>query len=330
MKRYRRLAFSLVAIAFAAATARAGEIPIDISGLVNEPWTFDSAPGGAYILNGSTFPTGSQNFGGVPFAIPSGPNNYWGAAAAADFGAGDVSLTVPVGVPGVTSVFSLLNTMWSQPGPPAYLFVTFSGSKGATVTEPLVGGVNVRDYNSDGYQNLINGTSTIEVWANGEGQRLDRQEYILPAEFATQVLTKVTITDTGASEFSRAVVSAITVSTCRAYVTETVSFSGSQIVYDPKLQLYAQQVVISNVGATAVAGPLFYILENLPAEVRLANNSAATACFAPIGSPYVEALPAGSSLAPGTSVVVKFGFRDPSGAAISYTPLVTGSLGGTP
>jgi hypothetical protein len=79
-----------------------------------------------------------------------------------------------------------------------------------------------------------------------------------------------------------------------------------------------------------VAGPLFFILEDLPAAVSLANKSAATACFAPIGSRYVEALPAASSLAPGTSVIVKLAFSDPSGAAISYTPLVAGSLGGAP
>jgi hypothetical protein len=36
MKANSRLACSLIAIAFAAA-ARAGEIPIDISGLVNDP-----------------------------------------------------------------------------------------------------------------------------------------------------------------------------------------------------------------------------------------------------------------------------------------------------
>ena len=72
------------------------------------------------------------------------------------------------------------------------------------------------------------------------------------------------------------------------------------------------------------------ILEDLPAAVSLANKSAATVCFAPIGSRYVEALPAGSSLAPDTSVIVKLAFSDPSGAAISYTPLVAGSLGGAP
>jgi hypothetical protein len=31
---------------------------------------------GAGIINGDTFPTGIQNFGGVPLSIPTGPNNY--------------------------------------------------------------------------------------------------------------------------------------------------------------------------------------------------------------------------------------------------------------
>ncbi|HUE22659.1 MAG TPA: hypothetical protein VMQ86_13325, partial [Bryobacteraceae bacterium] len=101
MKVNARLAVPLIAIALAASSARAGEIPIDISALVNEPWTF-SGPDGAGIINGSTYPTGSQNFGGVPFAIPAGPNNYWEGAAAANFGPSVVTLTVPVGVSGVT------------------------------------------------------------------------------------------------------------------------------------------------------------------------------------------------------------------------------------
>jgi hypothetical protein len=333
MKVNCRFAVSLIAVALAAAAARAGQIPIDISSLVNEPWTY-VGPNDFLIINGSTFPTGSQNFGGVPFVIPTGPNNYWAAGAAANFGSGAVSLTIPVGVSGVTSVFTLLNTMWGFAGPQAYLYITFTGSAGATVTQPLVGNVNVRDYNNDGNTNTINNTSTMQVWDNGFGQRLDRQEYVLPAEFASQVLTKITITDTGSegngTDGSRAVFSALTVSTCHAYVTETIGISSSKIVYDTDLKLYVQEVTLSNTGSTAVAGPLFLILEDLPAGVTLANKSAATNCFAPIGSRYVEALPVGFSLAPGTSVVVKLGFSDPAGAAISYTPLVAGSLGGAP
>jgi hypothetical protein len=72
MKRYVPMValVATVLCALAAVPARAAEIPIDISGLVNEPWTF--AGPGAFIQNGSTFPTGSQNFGGVPFSIPAG------------------------------------------------------------------------------------------------------------------------------------------------------------------------------------------------------------------------------------------------------------------
>ena len=241
MKADSRLACSIIAIAFtAAASARAGEVTVDISGLANEPWTY-VGPNDFLIINGSTFPTGNQNFGGVPFSIPTSPNNYWAAGAAANFGPGTVSLTIPVGVSGVTSVFTLLNTMWGFAGPQAYLFITFNGSNGATATRPLVGNVRIRDYNNDGNTNTINNTTTVQVWDNGLGQRLDRQEYILPAAFASQVLNSVTITDTGnegqGTDGSRAILSALTVSTCRAYVTETIAISSSKIVYDPSLKL---------------------------------------------------------------------------------------------
>jgi hypothetical protein len=324
MKVNFRLAYSIIAVAFAAApSSHADEIPIDISGLANAPWSYQ-------LLNSSTFPIGNLNFGGVPFSIPTGPNNYWSGAQATSAGPGTATLTIPVGVTGVTSAFTLLNTTCGQPGPEAYLFVTFKWSNGATATQELVGDVNVRDYNNDGCADTINNTSTTQVWTNGEGQRLDRQEYILPAASASQVLTSVTITDTGHELFSRAIFSGLTVSTCRAYVAEGVTISSSKIVYDPSKSIYLQEVTLTNAGTAAVRGPLFFILEDLPTAVTLVNKSAATACFAPVGSRFVEALPAGSSLAPNTTVIVKLGFSDPSGAAISYTPLVAGSLGGAP
>jgi len=328
MKTNFHFACSVAAILFTAASAHAGQTPIDISALVNAAWT--SAFCDNAIVNASTFPSGSQTFGGVPFAIPPGPNNYWSGAVAGNCGSGVLRLTIPVGVSGTTSAFTLLNTYQGQAGPNAYLYITFTGSDGATATQPLVGGVNVRDYNNDGFQNAIDNTSTIQVWTNGIGQRLDRQEYILPAAFASQVLTSVTITDTGSYDGSRGIFSGLTVSTCRAYVTDTIAVSSSKIVYDSSLQLYLQEVTLTNTGTAAVAGPLFFILEDLPAAVTLANKSAATACFAPIGSRYLVAFPEGSSLAPNTAAVVKLAFSDPSGAAISYTPLLAGSLGGAP
>jgi hypothetical protein len=328
MKVNTSLAGSIIAVAFAAASARAGEIPIDISGLVNLLWTSEFCDN--YIVNGSTFPSGSQNYGGVPFAIPTSPNNYWSGALAGNCGSGTVSLTIPVGLSGVTSAFTLINTFRGEPGPDAYLYVTFTGSDGARFTAPLVGNVNVRNYNPPGYTGTINNTSTIQVWDNGLIQVLDRQEYILPAAFASQELTSVAITDTGSYDLSRAMFSGLTVSTCPATVAEGITVSSGTITYDPSLKVYVQDVTLTNAGTTAVNGPLFLILEDLPSGVTLVGKSAATACLAPIGSRYLVPLPEGSSLAPGTNLVVKLAFSDPSGAAISYTPLVAGSLGGTP
>jgi len=53
-----RFACSIIAIALAAASARAGEVPIDISALANAPWSFQ-------LLNPSTFRIGSVNLGGL-------------------------------------------------------------------------------------------------------------------------------------------------------------------------------------------------------------------------------------------------------------------------
>jgi hypothetical protein len=333
MKANFRFASSLIGIAFTAVAARAGEIPINLSGVANEPWTF-VGPNDFLILNGSTFPTGPQNFGGVPFSIPVDPNNYWAGAAAANFGSGTVSVTIPVNVYGVSSIFTLMNSMWGLAGPAAYLYITFTGSGGATETVPLVGNVRVRDYNNDDNTNTINNTNTVQVWTNGEGQRLDRQEFVLPAAFATQTLNSVTITDTGSegngTNGSRAVLAALTVSTCRTYLTETITSTSSQIVYEPSVKLYVQEVALKNTGTTSVAGPLFFVLEDLPAGVTLFNKSGATACVAPLGSRYVVPLPAGSNLAPNTEVVFRLWFSDPSGAGITYTPLTAGSLGGAP
>jgi hypothetical protein len=129
---------------------------------------------------------------------------------------------------------------------------------------------------------------------------------------------------------SRAVLAALTVSTCRAYLAEGIKITSSPIVYYPGLKAYAQGVSLTNTLATAVNGPLFFILEDLPAGVTLVNRSEPAECLAPADSRYVVPLPAGSSLAPNTSTVFGLYFSDPSGAAITYTPMTAASLGGRP
>jgi hypothetical protein len=224
-----------------------------------------------------------------------------------------------------------MNTIWSQPGPASYLSLTFNGSGGATYTQALIGGVNVRDYNNDGGQNTINNTTTINVWNNGSlGQRLDRQEYILPPDFANQELTSVTITDSGNENTQRAIFAGLTVSTCRNYVSPDIHTSSGPVTYHPASKVYTQQLAVGNLGLTPVNGPVFVVLEDLSKGVSLEQAAGQTSCYAPLGSPYVLALPAGSSLGVGRSKDIELEFSGPSGVTISYTPLVVVSLGPTP
>ena len=47
------------------------------------------------------------------------------------------------------------------------------------------------------------------------------------------MLTSVTITDAGDENFSRVAFAGLTVSTCYAYVTETITIGSDPIVYHP-------------------------------------------------------------------------------------------------
>jgi hypothetical protein len=156
---------------------------------------------------------GSQVFNGVPFEIPSGASNAWNAHAAAGGGSGTVTQDIAVGIPGVTVVYTIINTYWGEFGPNSYLSLTFTGDGGASYTLPLIGDSDIRDYNQLVYPNNINGTSTINAWDDGLGQRLDEQIIPLPGAFAGQTLQSVTITDTGGPGLQRGFLAALTVET---------------------------------------------------------------------------------------------------------------------
>ena len=93
----------------------------------------------------------------------------------------------------------------------------FTGSGGATFTKNLVGNIDIRDFNTPTeFTDRINNTTTINAWTGPlyEGNsfhRLDQQIITLPAAFATQTLTSVTITDTGRDNFQHAILAAMTI-----------------------------------------------------------------------------------------------------------------------
>jgi hypothetical protein len=151
------------------------------------------------LLDGSTFPTGSQPFGGVPFNIPVSGNNVWSADVATGgvLNSGTASVTVPIDVYGATTAYTLINNEWGQPGLPALASVTFTGSEGATLTIDLEGGYDIRDYNNNTWTNQAPAPTTEQIWQNGLGQRLDMQTIDLQGLFLNQELVSMTLTDWG-------------------------------------------------------------------------------------------------------------------------------------
>ncbi len=193
--------------------------PVDMSGQANFSWvgndTLPGDPSGIWLPGA---PTGNVTLGGVPFNIKSNAsgNQAWAAGTAANYGAGQESVTINVNVFGVTNVYTLINTWWGRTGPSSYAALTFTGSGGATYTKNLIGGSDIRDYNTDPNSNTINGTTTTNVFnvasdVRGQPGRLDMQQIALPAAFATQTLTTVTLVDTGGTLLQRTILDGITV-----------------------------------------------------------------------------------------------------------------------
>jgi hypothetical protein len=207
----KRVLFAALVAGLAASVAQAQYTTVNLSGVVNA---------GRPVINGSTFPYGNQTFAGVPFAMLGSSNVNtpwaWDARVAAGGTNAVVTVTIPVGVYGVSDVYSLMNTLWGQGGPSSYASITFNGSAGTSYTYNLVGNRDIRDYNQNSWTNSINNTTTIQIFNNGIGQRLDRQRFALPAAFLTQTLDTVVIRDTGRSNFQRVFLAGLTVSSVPA------------------------------------------------------------------------------------------------------------------
>lgn len=185
-------------------------VPISLTGLTN-----------ANLQRANPiYPQGIINLGDVAFEIGSSTrNNIWGGAAAAGNSAQVVTLTVPINLPNVVAVNTLINTTWGQPAPNSYASLTFQFSDNTSFTKPLYGNSDIRDYYNGGWINTINGTTTKRVFFTdvpgheGAGRyRLDKQ-FIEMGAFAGKTLTSITITDRGQTTFQRLLVTAITVST---------------------------------------------------------------------------------------------------------------------
>lgn len=140
---------------------------------------------------------GTHTYNGVPFALAVDAQSHTVYHAGGDPG----PLDIPVGIFGVTTAYSLINSAWGSYGTNVGS-MEFFGSAGGYYKVDLVEGTNVRDHYDDGYNNTIDGVGAVAWFNVGPGRaRLDEQIYNLPSEFGTQTLTKITFTglDQGAN-----------------------------------------------------------------------------------------------------------------------------------
>ncbi len=137
---------------------------------------------------------------------------------AAAGGNGTVSITMNTNAYGVTDVYTLINSWKGQAGPASYASLVFTGTGGASYTYNLIGNVDIRDYNNDGWTDTINGTTTTNVFNVGTDNwgmagRLDMQQIALPSSFADQTLTSIELIDSGSAATQRVVLDGVTLQT---------------------------------------------------------------------------------------------------------------------
>jgi hypothetical protein len=138
-----------------------------------------SLGGAAYV---PLFP-GVHNWTGVPFQLSASP--------AGNTSFIDGVLNIPVGVFGVTSAYTLINSAFGSLGANNGS-VEFFGTTAYHKVD-LVQGQNIRDHLNNVFNNVINGVSAVPAFVDGWA-RLDQQIFNLPVAFASQTLTSMRFT----------------------------------------------------------------------------------------------------------------------------------------
>ncbi|MFO1369345.1 MAG: hypothetical protein U1F46_10150 [Marinagarivorans sp.] len=135
------------------------------------------------------FPSAST-LGGVPFNLQqnsAGNNSFVG------------TLSIPVDIYGVTSIYTLMNTAWGQFGAEVGS-LTAIGSAGAMQTFTLIEGDNIRDHFYGNYVNSLSATYVTPSVIGGRqagSAHIDMQAFTLNAAFSHQILTTVVFNGAG-------------------------------------------------------------------------------------------------------------------------------------
>lgn len=299
------------------------------------------APLAPYAKGQRVIPTNSQS-------------NFWLSAYADGAQAvGTQTLTVPTSLSQVPEVYALMGAWWGRPGSPLvsvqFSFVDASNTP-FTYTKTLEAGpsnfslytpfgglltppayAEIRDFHDSQfkqrYSNVINGTSTTQVWTdyykglsdkdNKRNYRIDMQRLEIPYPYNQMKLTEVKVTDDGQWGVQRIFLGAATANTGHCAVISLLqSYSGGANV---ALQVYR----ITNCTNYTWDNPVSLVLRNLQAGVTL-TNATGTTTAEPVNAPYINST-SGTSLAPGQSVVMTLRFSKTTPGALTGIPF-TGKL----
>ena len=215
-----KIAFAMALVAGAAFMALpANAASVDLSNLVNSDLNLYSG--------GSNYPYGgSLTVGGVPFQLTTCGSGCTKSQASstdtgvilADFFANPPEITIPVNLPNVTTVYTLINTRFGLlVDHPGYGYnrgnLVFVGAGGETFTYALDEGGNIRDhYNGGSADTLSDGTVKSAYFGSDNQDRLDMQTIVLPAIFASDTLTEIDFYTNGFGVEGQPFIAAIDVS----------------------------------------------------------------------------------------------------------------------
>jgi hypothetical protein len=158
--------------------------------------------------------------------------------------------------------------------------------------------------------------------------------------FANKGTFAVNVKITGGTQMVNALSSIELTPECPADVSDSITVVRREAKFDVATGQTTQKVTLTNTGTTAIVGPLYLIVDELPFTATLVNATGLTQCVEPRGRPFVGIIlppPVGLApvaldldpgiLQPGGRVTRTLIFANPLNRSVKYQPHVFAGAG---